>query len=696
MAKRLSTRVASETEIPSLIKLWLLRLLVPLGASRGLYGPFGYSNFKLAECLGLTKLDLQGDDSQVYKTIVEPELGRLLDIAERESGKATYSRTLSKNITRLKKLIGLRATECKILTFAVLIHTDDLLIDVADWLGNLTSNKVCQVLSVLLGISVKEVRNALSAEGRSSRAGLVGLVAGERPLRSKLDLISGTFADNMVSSVGDQAALLKGMVSPGEPPKLEMGHFEHVEKSLKVLRPYLAHAIESQQPGVNIFIHGAPGTGKTQLARVLAKHLGCGLFEVACDNAEGAPLDGEYRVRAFRIAQSFFAQRRNLILFDEVDDILNVIDGPLGSSGTALKIKAWLNRKLENNFVPTVWISNSIHGIDPAIIRRFDMVIELPVPPKKQREQIALDACGDMLPKASIGRIAAAEWLAPAVISRTAAVMRAVQDVLSADEIPAAMEHLISNTLSAQGHRPLAKAKSDNASDLYDVKCVNASVNLQDIVAGMAKTREGRICIYGPPGTGKTAFGRWLADNIGMPLHVRRASDLLSKWVGGTERNIARAFREASEEGALLLLDEVDSFLQERRNVLHAWEVTGVNEMLSQMESFGGVLIATTNLMEDLDQAALRRFELKVKFEYLRQEQAWTLLEAHCQSLAIPPPAPDLNRRLGRLDALTPGDFAAVSRLARIRPLRSSEDFIAALANECALKKGVPAPIGFV
>lgn len=697
MAKRLSIQADSETEIPSLINLWLLRLLVPLGASRNLYGPFGYQNFKLAECLGLTKLDLKGDDTQVYKTIIEPELGRLLADAEREGHKATYSTALSKNVARLKKLVGLSTAECKILTFAVLIHTDDLLIDVADWLGHLSSNKVFQILSVLLGISVKEVRKALSDQGKSSRAGLVGLVGGERTLRSKLDLISATFADNMVSSVGDPAALLKGMVAPSESARLEVGHFDHIAKSLKVLRPYLAHAIESRRPGVNILIHGAPGTGKTQLARVLGKDLGCELFEVACENAEGAPLEGDWRIRAFRIAQSFFAQRKVLILFDEVDDILNVMEGPLGGSGSALKNKAWINRKLENNEVPTLWISNSIGGIDSAIVRRFDIVIELPVPPRKQREQIVLDACGDMLPKASVGRIVAAEWLAPAVISRTASVMRSIQNALPAEEIPAAMEHLISNTLSAQGYRPLAKAKSGRVSDLYDVKCVNASMDLQDIVTGMEKTREGRICLYGPPGTGKTAFGRWLADSIGVPLHVRRASDLLSKWSGGTERNIARAFKAASEEHALLLLDEVDSFLQERTNALHNWEITGVNEMLSQMESYDGVLIATTNLMDNLDQAALRRFELKVKFEYLKQDQAWTLLENYCQSLDIPPPSSGLGRRLGRLEVLTPGDFAAISRLGRIRPMHKAEDFIAALEEECSLKKGHgKSAIGFI
>ncbi|MBW6608203.1 ATP-binding protein, partial [Salmonella enterica subsp. enterica serovar Weltevreden] len=87
-----------------------------------------------------------------------------------------------------------------------------------------------------------------------------------------------------------------------------------------------------------------------------------------------------------------------------------------------------------------------------------------------------------------------------------------------------------------------------------------------------------------------------------------------------------KAFRKAQNDGAVLLIDEVDSFLQDRRGAQHNWEVSEVNEMLTQMESFSGVFVASTNLMEGLDQAALRRFDLKVKFDYLRADQAWALL----------------------------------------------------------------------
>jgi hypothetical protein len=167
-----------------------------------------------------------------------------------------------------------------------------------------------------------------------------------------------------------------------------------------------------------------------------------------------------------------------------------------------------------------------------------------------------------------------------------------------------------------------------------------SDTDLAKVAAGLSAARSGRLCLYGPPGTGKSAYGRCLAEQLGIPLQITRSSDLMSMWVGGTEKNIARAFRQAEQDEALLLIDEVDSFLQDRRGAQRGWEVSLVNEMLTQMESFPGVFIASTNLMAGLDQAALRRFDLKVKFDFLRPEQAWELLRRQCEKLSFPAPQP--------------------------------------------------------
>lgn len=263
-------------------------------------------------------------------------------------------------------------------------------------------------------------------------------------------------------------------------------------------------------------------------------------------------------------------------------------------------------------------MSNSIGGLDPAFVRRFDMVLSLPVSPKKQRLRIIEQTCSDVLDASGRARMAESESLAPAVVTRAASVGRLIRGDLGQAGASNAMALLIDSTLQAQGHLPTLRSDATRLPEVYDPAFIQADADLADVAAGLVQSRSGRLCLYGPPGTGKTAYGRWLAAQMGVPLPVKRASDLMSKYLGESEQNIASAFRQAEQDGALLLIDEVDSFLQDRRGAQRSWEVSQVNEMLTQMESFGGVFIASTNLMTGLDPAALRRFVLKVRFDFMK------------------------------------------------------------------------------
>ncbi|MBI5901069.1 MAG: AAA family ATPase [Rhodocyclales bacterium] len=684
------------SDMPATVRLWLYRLLVPLGGHREFMNQHGFGNEALAEALGLG--DWAGTVARDFDLkMARADLRKRYQTAEHESAKATVPVCLSHNVSRLAQLIGLSATDCRILEFAVLIQIERLLDDTADYLGKLSSVKVFHALSVLLDIPEHEVRTSLSVQGTLARSGLVSIGrSGTAIVREKLELLSDNFADHIYSSDADPICLLSETVAPSAPPHLGLADYEHVAPSLAVLQPYLGHAIATGRKGVNVFLYGEPGTGKSQLAKVLAMEHDCELFEVASEDMEGYPVQGELRLRAFRAAQSFFARRRALIVFDEAEDVFNDGDHIFGRKSTAQTRKAWINRVLEENAVPTLWLSNSIRGLDPAFIRRFDMVFELPVPPRKQRERILQDVCSDLLDAPGIARIAESEVLAPAVVSKAVSVVRSIRDELGEAGAAGAFELLIGNTLEAQGHRPIRRNDPTRLPEFYDPAFIHADSDLARVADGLMKSKSGRLCLYGPPGTGKTAYGRWLAEQLGAPLLVRRASDLMSKWVGGSEKNIAGAFRQAEQDGALLLIDEIDSFLQDRRGARHSWEFSQVNEMLTQMESFAGVFLASTNLMEGLDQAALRRFDLKVKFDFLTPEQAAKLMLRYCDTLAIPEPSPEYMARLRHLPKLTPGDFAAVARQSRFRPITAPAALISALEAECAAKEGVRAAIGFL
>jgi transitional endoplasmic reticulum ATPase len=682
--------------IENIAELWMLRILVPLGGHKALLNRGSFSDDAVARTLGLGPW-LDDDDREFDAAAIRLELRDLYRAAEACSARLAVPPTLRANMARLSSLVGLSDTDARILEFAAMLHQDRVLDDCADTLGQLNSLKVGDTLATLLELDPAEARVSLGPHGVLARSGLLSVDRGNTGyLRGKLDLLSGSFADNILACEADPLVLLRETICPSAPPRLSLGDYAHIGEALAILRPYLEQASASAQTGVNIFLHGAPGTGKSELARALAAALGSELFEVASEDADGDPVNGERRLRAYRAAQNFFCQRHAMILFDEVEDVFADGDSMFGRKSTAQRRKAWLNRALEQNKVPTFWLSNSIRDIDPAFMRRFDMVVELPVPPRAQRERILRGTCGDLLDDGAIRHIAGSEALAPAVVSRVAAVARRIQAQLGPDRTSRAVAWLIDQSLEAQGHAPLRQGDASRLPAEYDAGLLNADTNMAAIAEGLQAVRSGRLCLYGPPGTGKTAYGRWLAERLDMPLLVYRASDLMSKWVGDNEKNIAAAFRRAERENAVLLIDEVDSFLQDRAHARQPWEVSMVNEMLTRMESFSGVFVASTNLMDGLDPAALRRFDLKVRFDFLLPDQAVALFERYCTNLGLAAPgAPDVGH-LRALRMLTPGDFAAVTRQHRFRPIKSPANFVLALQEECRLKEKSRPPIGFL
>ena len=373
-------------------------------------------------------------------------------------------------------------------------------------------------------------------------------------------------------------------------------------------------------------------------------------------------------------------------MFDEVEEVFSNDDDFSLFGNKRQKNKAWINRILESNAIPTVWITNDVRSIDKALVRRFDMSIEVPIPPKEKRQEIIKNYSDGLLSQDAIKKIAQDAHIAPALITRAAKVVGSVRE--STEDTSKAFEQIINNTLKAQGHSEIKAVNDELALPAsYDPSLINTSTDLQMIVDGIRNTPSARLCFYGVPGTGKSAFGKYLAEQLDRPFLLKKGSDLISMWVGETEKNIASAFKEAKDEGAVLVFDEVDSFLQDRRTAKQSWEVTQVNEMLVQMENYDGIFIATTNLMEGLDQASLRRFDMKLEFNYLKRDQALQLFLDEAKQLKLRKPSTKVQDELCRLSNLAPGDFAAVKRQHRFSPISNAMDFVERLKEECAVKE---------
>ena len=697
----------TQDSMEPLVQLWLLRLLIRLGVfkkhfcnNRSLFSDDDLA-FSLADIFAIDMEHYKTEDDEIdYKEVLKC-LDKLYVSAEKKLNIATAPKCLADNVRCLSALAGLSATDSRILEFAVLIHTEEALEKVSALFGELMSKQVFKILSVALDLPQPEVCNSLSKKGALARSGLLSLDRTSAVnLKDKLDLLSPGFADIVVSSDANPVHLLRDVVFPSSAPHLSIADYPHLEKELRVLLPYLKQAVTTGRKGVNILLYGDPGTGKSQLAKILAAETGCVLFEVASEDDDGDPRIGRLRLRSFQAAQNILSSRNMMILFDEIEDVFDYGDSlDIGRLFAPVKPrdnpKAWFNRTLEENSVPTLWLGNSISGLDTAFIRRFDMIIKLSVPPKKQRQKIIRTSCPDLLNERDIERISDVETLAPAVVTRASSVVDAIRDKLPGADHAPALELIINNTLEAQGHQRIQRYDPNRLPKTYDPAFIHADSDVEGITAGLKNTKAGRLCLYGPPGTGKTAYGHWLAEQVGVPLLVKRGSDLMSMWVGGTEKHIAESFRQAEMEGAILLIDEVEGFLQDRREAKHNWEVTGVNEMLTRMEAFPGIFIASTNLLDNLDQAALRRFDLKIKFDYLLPRLSRCLLESYCNYLNLDTPDGVLAERLGRLNNLTPGDFAAVQRRHRFNPIGSAADMVNALEEECSLKENFKRPIGF-
>jgi AAA+ superfamily predicted ATPase len=691
---------ASDTSfpLPDIARLWLLRALVPLGRCKKWLHEQDQdelSSTAVATVIGLSPwlVSLSEEDNatdyvkqaQRFVSQAKKEIFRLHQESEQELRHARVSASLAHNVSRLAERIGLSATECRILEFfAEVYNNENTLGETGDILGECSTASMHHILSVLLDIPETEIRAALSDHGALVRSGLLRIEESSTSLTRKIDWGSRHFPAKIYTADVEPLNLLRDMFLQTSPASLQLTDFDHLVNYLDILRPYLAQVLASQKKGVHIFLHGAPGTGKSELARILAQTLGCELFEVSSEDEDGDSINGERRLRAFRTAQYFLGEK-NMLLFDEAEDVFS---GSFFQPSIAQCRKGWMNRILEESKIPTLWVSNSIQGIDPAFLRRFDMVFELPVPPKKQRQHILQEAASGLLQSDDIQKLAEAQTLAPAVVSRTAAVLQSVQAELGQEKTRESFWLMVNSTLEIQQHRPIRKNDPNRLPETYNPAFVQTDVNLVRLAEKVQQSQAGRFCFYGPPGSGKTAYGRWLAEKLDKPLLVKRASDLLSMWVGKTEQNIARAFAEAERENAVLQIDEMDSFLQDRRTVHHSWEMTQTNEMLTQMEAFSGIFIATTNLMNHLDQAALRRFDLKVKFDFLPPEKVWNLLPDYCQQLALPHPDDDLWCKIACLKNLTLGDFATVMRQQRFRVFSNPAELVAALEAECAVKEG--------
>ena len=482
---------------------------------------------------------------------------------------------------------------------------------------------------------------------------------------------------------GQHESLIDGLLGRRQAARHALADFPAQRREADLALALLRGALDGGARGINILIHGPPGTGKTELARTLAAALGEPLHAVGEADSDGDEPTRFDRVAALRLALRTLEKRGHaLLLFDEMEDLLGNAqaeqDGRIRNRSGS---KLFVNRLLEENVVPVIWTSNAIVDVDPAILRRFSLSIRMDFP--------GVAHSPAMLERVSAEEAVAVDPALQALAARApeaASLFRVAARAAGLAGDPASASRFAGSVLGAMhGHDIEPRAPRD-----FDEGLLTADTDLPALFAEL--TRAGApadfsLLLTGAPGTGKTEAVQALARRLGRPLHMKRASDLMSKWVGGTEKAIARAFAEARRQGAILFFDEVDSLLADRQGATASWEVSQVNELLTWMEDHPLPFTAATNHAAKLDPASARRFVFKVEMRALDTPRA---RRAFVHFFGRPAPA-----ALDRVGGLTLGDFAVVARQARFARALDDGTLVERLRRERAARPAMPQPIGF-
>jgi transitional endoplasmic reticulum ATPase len=467
-------------------------------------------------------------------------------------------------------------------------------------------------------------------------------------------------------------------------------------------------------PPKGVLLHGPPGTGKTRLARAVANESDAKFFHIAGPEIMGSAY-GESEKRLRELFEQASAQAPSIIFIDEIDSIAPKRSQVTGEAEKRLvaQLLSLLDGLEPRQNLVVIAATNRPEAIDEALRRpgRFDREIVVGVPDERGRREIlgihtrgmplAAEVDLDELARQTYGFVGADL----AALTREAA-LEAVRRIMP--RINLAEETIPTDVLDALSVEPRDfhnALKRVQPSAMREVMVETPSVSWDDIGgldAARDRLREGvelplkhpdafrrvgirpakGFLLYGPPGTGKTLLAKATARESQANFIATKSSDLLSKWYGESEQQIARLFARARQVApTVIFFDELDSLVPARGGGLGEPQVTErvVNTILAEMDGLeelnNVVVIGATNRPNLIDPALLRpgRFDELVYVGTPDTAGRRRILAIHTEDMPLAPDV-DLESLAKRTERFTGADLEDLVRRAGLTALRRGLD----------------------
>jgi transitional endoplasmic reticulum ATPase len=389
----------------------------------------------------------------------------------------------------------------------------------------------------------------------------------------------------------------------------------------------LKHPDDAERYGIEwngILLHGPPGVGKTFFARAIAGEYGLNLMHVSTGDLIGG-IQGQ---SAQNIDKAFQTAAQNLpclLFFDEFDSIAQRRDNSPDQEArrTVNQLLTSLEAHRDERRLLVMAATNDVSHLDPAVIRpgRFDRQIRIDLPDAKAREAIFRAELSDRPAAASIELaelVRRTEGMTPAAIEKvvdTAALEVFREATESGRELELDADHLLRAIERYGGQdRPLVEHWTWDSLILdpaikAQLQQLQAVIEDPESAVRFGVEPPTGLLLAGPPGTGKTSVAKVLAAQANCSFYPISGADVISKWVGESERNIRQLFERArANRPSIVFIDEIDAIAGSRGQI--ETHDSHVNQLLAEIDGVSGqrgvFVVGATNRPDQLDPALLR------------------------------------------------------------------------------------------